>query len=105
MIGIVFEHPTWLAPLFSALEERHIPFRKIDLSSFAYDMCDATVLPLYVNRLSASSYQRQNQRAIALAFSYFKFLAAHGATILNGQNAHLEVNKVDQLLTLPPLSE
>ncbi len=99
MIGIVFEHPTWLAPLFSALEERHIPFRKIDLSSFAYDMCDATVLPLYVNRLSASSYQRQNQRAIALAFSYFKFLAAHGATILNGQNAHLEVNKVDQLLT------
>jgi hypothetical protein len=98
MIGIVFEHPTWLTPLFSALEDRRIPFRKIDLSSFAYDMHQTTVLPLYVNRLSASSYQRHNQCAIALAFSYFKFLAANGATIVNYQNAHLEVNKVDQVL-------
>jgi hypothetical protein len=98
MIGIVFEHPIWLAPLFSALEERHIPFRKIDLSSFAYDMRPSSILPLYVNRLSASSYQRHNQRAIALALSYFKFLTAHGAKVLNARNAHLEVNKVDQLL-------
>jgi hypothetical protein len=51
-----------------------------------------------VNRLSASSYQRNNQRAIALAFSYFKFLAAQGARILNGHHAHLEMNKADQLL-------
>jgi hypothetical protein len=98
MIGIVFEHPTWLTPLFSALEERQIPYRKIDLSSFAYDMDAATVLPLYVNRLSASSYERNHQRAIALAFSYFKFLVARGAQVLNYDNAHLEVNKVDQLL-------
>src|SRR5262245_51078074 len=98
MIGIVFEHPTWLEPLFQALEARCIPFRKIDVSSFAYDMCQATVLPLYVNRLSASSYQRNHQRAIALALSYFKFLVAHGAKVLNYHNAHLEVNKVDQLL-------
>ena len=98
MIGIVFEHPTWLEPLFQALEVRRIPFRKIDVSSFAYDMRQAMVLPLYVNRLSASSYQRNHQRAIALALSYFKFLVAHGAKVLNYHNAHLEVNKVDQLL-------
>lgn len=98
MIGIVYEHPTWLAPLFAALDDRHIPYKKLDLSSFAYDMQDTTVLPLYLNRLSASSYQRNHQRAIALAFSYLKFLAANGARILNYHNAHLEVNKVDQLL-------
>ena len=98
MIGIVFEHPTWLTPLFLALEERHIPYKKLDLSSFAYDLRGGPVLPLYVNRLSASSYQRHNQRAIALAFSYFKFLAAQGARILNVRNAHLEMNKADQLL-------
>jgi glutathione synthase/RimK-type ligase-like ATP-grasp enzyme len=98
MIGIVFEHPTWLTPLFLALEERHIPYTKIDLSSFAYDLRGGPVLPLYVNRLSASSYQRNNQRAIALTFSYFKFLAAQGARILNGHHAHLEMNKADQLL-------
>ena len=51
-----------------------------------------------MNRLSASSYQRNNQRAVALAFSYFKFLAAQGAKILNFRNAHLEMNKADQLL-------
>ena len=98
MIGIVFEHPTWLAPLFSALKDRQIPFQKLDLSSFSYDMCRGGILPLYVNRLSASSYQRHNQRAIALAFSYFKFLVANGASVLNYRNAHLEMNKVDQLL-------
>jgi hypothetical protein len=98
MIGIVYEHPTWLAPLFSALDERHIPYRKLDVSSFAYDLHTAPVLPLYVNRLSASSYQRNNQRAVALALSYFKFLAAQGAKILNFCHAHLEMNKADQLL-------
>ena len=98
MIGIVFEHPTWLTPLFLALEERHIPYKKLDLSSFAYDLRGGPVLPLYVNRLSASSYQRHNQRAIALAFSYFRFLAAQGTRILNLRNAHLEMNKADQLL-------
>jgi hypothetical protein len=98
MIGIVFEYPTWLEPLFTALEARQIPFQKIDLSSFAYDMRHTEVLPLYVNRLSASSYQRNHQRAIALAFSYFKFLVAHGAKVLNYHNAALEINKVDQLL-------
>ena len=98
MIGIVFEHPTWLTPLFAALEARCIPFEKINLSRFAYDMGTTDVLPLYVNRLSASSYARNNQQAVALAFSYFRFLAARGAKVLNAHNAHLEVNKVDQLL-------
>ena len=98
MIGIVFEHPTWLDPLFSALAERQIPYQKINLSSFSYDMGNGGVLPLYVNRLSASSYQRNQQRTIAIALSYYKFLAAHGAKVLNARNAQLEINKVDQLL-------
>lgn len=98
MIGIVFEHPTWLVPLFEALEKRRIPFKPIDVSSFAYDIQHGTVLPLYANRLSASSYQRGHQGAVALALSYFKYLVAHGARVLNYHNAHLEMNKVDQLL-------
>ncbi len=99
MLGLIFEHPIWLAPLFEALEQRGIPFQKIDVSRHAYDMHSATdVLPLYVNRLSASSYQRQHQGAVAFTLSYLKFLEARGARILNGRHAHLEVNKVDQLL-------
>ncbi len=98
MLGLIFEHPVWLVPLFEALEARDIPFQKMDVSRHAYDMQSSTVLPLYVNRLSASSYQRQHQGAVAFTLSYFKFLEAHGARILNGKNAHLEINKVDQLL-------
>lgn len=98
MIGIIFEHPTWLVPLFEALDTRRIPFEPIDVSSFAYDMQSDTVLPLYVNRLSASSYQRGNQRAIALALSYLTHLTARGARVLNARNAPLEMNKVAQLL-------
>lgn len=98
MLGLIFEHPIWLTPLFEALEQRGIPFEKIDVSRYAYDMQSPNVLSLYVNRLSASSYQRQHQGAVAFTLSYFKFLESHGARILNGKNAHLEVNKVDQLL-------
>ncbi len=98
MIGIVFEHPTWLEPLFDALARRGVPFRKLDLRSFAFDLQPAPVLPLYVNRLSASCYERQNQHALALAFSYFRYLQAQGARVLNAHHAQLEINKVDQLL-------
>lgn len=98
MIGILFEHPTWLMPLFEALEQRHIAYQHIDLSHFAYPMRPTDVLPLYVNRLSASSYQRQHQQAVACGLSYIRWLTAQGARVLNACNAHLEVNKVDQLL-------
>lgn len=100
MIGVVFEHPVWLAPLFDALAARQIPFAKIDVSSFSFDLHATDILPLYLNRLSASSYQRGHQGAIALAFSYFTWLTSQGARVLNGTNAHLEVNKVAQMLAL-----
>jgi hypothetical protein len=98
MIGILFEHPTWLTPLFDALDQRRLAYEKIDVSHFSYEMTPSAVLPLYLNRLSASSYQRHHQQAIACALSYMQWLTAHGARVLNAHNAHLEVNKVDQLL-------
>lgn len=98
MIGIIFEHPTWLAPLFSALEQRHVPYTPLNVSNFSYALQASALLPLYVNRLSASSYQRQNQQAVACALNYMAFLVDQGATVLNARQAHLEVNKVAQML-------
>lgn len=31
MLGLIFQHPVWLTPLFEALEQRGMPFQKIDV--------------------------------------------------------------------------
>ncbi len=97
VIGILYEHPTWLTPLFGALERRGATHRRIDVSSSAFDLDDDDPGSLYVNRLSASSYDRGNQDAVAFALSYIGHLVESGATVLNGRHASLEVNKVDQM--------
>lgn len=97
MIGILYEHPNWLDPLFEALDRRSVPYGRVDLNTGVFDIEDVALLPLYVNRLSASSYDRGNQGAVSYGLTFIEHLMAAGARVLNGPSAHLEVNKVDQM--------
>ena len=36
-IGVLDEHPDWLDPLYSVFDERGIPYKKIDISTFSYN--------------------------------------------------------------------
>src|SRR5215470_7791149 len=58
-IGIVDEHPDWSSRLIAELQQRRLPFEKIDHSNHVYDPRDRR--PRYsviVNRSSPSSHRR-----------------------------------------------
>jgi len=91
---VLFEHPEWQKPLFSALEQRGVEFGRFDLKRAAYDPDGVPEAPLYFNQASPSAYVRGNTRAVPLALSLMRSLELGGARVLNGSRAFaLEVSK------------
>jgi glutathione synthase/RimK-type ligase-like ATP-grasp enzyme len=94
---ILFEHPEWQKPLFSALERRGVRFGRFDLKQGAFDPDAAPDAPLYFNQASPSAYVRGNTRAVPLALSLMRSLELGGARVLNGSRAFsLELSKSAQ---------
>src|SRR5580700_1658059 len=71
---VLFEHPEWQKPLFSALERRGVRFGKFDLKRGAFDPDRTPDAPLYFNQASPSAYVRGNTRAVPLALSLMRSL-------------------------------
>ncbi len=94
---ILFEHPEWQKPLFTALERRGIPFGTFDLKRACFDPDAVPKAPLYFNQASPSAYIRGNARAVPLALSLMRSLESGGARVLNGSRAFaLELSKSSQ---------
>jgi glutathione synthase/RimK-type ligase-like ATP-grasp enzyme len=94
---VLFEHPEWQKPLFSALERRGIRFRTFDLKRGCFDPDRIPEAPLYFNQASPSAYVRGNARAVPLALSFMRSLELGGARVLNGSRAFaLELSKSTQ---------
>src|ERR1051325_7001574 len=91
---VLFEHPEWQKPLFSALERRAVHYGTFDLKRGAFDLDRAPNAPLYFNQASPSAYVRGNTRAVPLALSLMRSLELGGAKVLNGSRAFsLELSK------------
>ncbi|MFL6449772.1 MAG: RimK family alpha-L-glutamate ligase [Bryobacteraceae bacterium] len=94
---VLFEHPDWQNPLFSALERRGIRFGIFDLKRGSFDPDRVPDAPLYFNQASPSAYVRGNARAVPLALSLMRSLEFGGARVLNGSRAFsLELSKSTQ---------
>ena len=94
---VLFEHPEWQKPLFSALERRQVRFGVCDLKRAAFDPDRAPDASLYFNQASPSAYVRGNTRAVPLALSLMRSLELGGARVLNGSQAFsLELSKSAQ---------
>jgi hypothetical protein len=94
---VLFEHPEWQKPLFSALERRAVRYGTFDLKRGAFDPDQAPNAPLYFNQASPSAYVRGNTRAVPLALSLIRSLELGGARVLNGSQAFsLELSKSAQ---------
>ncbi len=94
---ILFEHPEWQKPLFSALERRGIPFGRFDLKRASFDVDAVPRARLYFNQASPSAYVRGNTRAVPLALALMRSLEIAGAKVLNGSRAFaLELSKSAQ---------
>lgn len=94
---VLFEHPEWQKPLFSALEARGVRFEAFDLKTAAFDVDQVPAAPLYFNQASPSAYLRGNTRAVPFALALMRSLELGGARVLNGSHAFaLELSKSAQ---------
>lgn len=94
---VLFEHPEWQKPLFSALDRRGVRYRSFDLKAGAFDPDSIPAAPLYFNQASPSAYVRGHTRAVPFALSLMRSLELGGARVLNGSRAFsLELSKSAQ---------
>src|SRR5687768_14976768 len=98
---VLFEHPEWQKPLFSALERRRIAFEPFDLKRAAFSNVDVPAADVYFNQASPSAYVRGNTRAVPLALAYMRSLERLGKRVLNGADVFaLELSKSAQATLL-----
>ncbi|MDZ4824695.1 MAG: hypothetical protein SH856_14655 [Flavobacteriales bacterium] len=96
-LGIIYEHPEWHEPLFSALEKAGIAFSKIDLKNGAFHEGKLPWADVYYNLVSPSAYLRGHQRAIPYAMSLCRNLEVAGKRVINGsQSMSFEFSKSAQ---------
>jgi hypothetical protein len=101
---VLFEHPEWQKPLWTALERRGICFSAFDLKKASFDPDAVPDAALYFNQASPSAYVRGNTRAVPLALSLMRSLELSGARVLNGSRAFLlELSKSAQVALLRQL--
>jgi hypothetical protein len=101
---VLFEHPDWQKPMFSALERRRVDFRTFDLKRGCFDPDCIPEAPIYFNQASPSAYVRGNTRAVPLALSFMRSLELGGARVLNGSRAFaLELSKSTQAALMQQL--
>ncbi|MEO8126491.1 MAG: hypothetical protein ABJF23_23170 [Bryobacteraceae bacterium] len=101
---VLFEHPEWQKPLWSALDRRGINYSAFDLKRAAFDPDAVPESALYFNQASPSAYVRNNTRAVPLALSLMRSLELGGARVLNGSRAfQLELSKSAQAALLGKL--
>jgi hypothetical protein len=102
---VLFEHPEWQKPLFSALENRGVRYGTFDLKHGAFDPDRVPDSRLYFNQASPSAYLRGNTRAVPLALSLMRSLELGGARVLNGSDAFsLELSKSTQAALMQRLN-
>ncbi len=95
---VLFEHPEWQKPLFSALDRRGVSYGTFDLKHGAFDpdQVPGCAVVLQSGR-ALSAYVRGNTRAVPLALSLMRSLELGGARVLNGSKAFaLELSKSTQ---------
>lgn len=101
---VLYEHPEWQVPLFSALERRGLRFAAFDLKAAAFDPGALPEARLVFNQASPSAATRGHVRAVPLALSLLRTFEAAGTPVVNGHQAFaLELSKSAQLALLKRL--
>lgn len=104
-IAIYYEHPDWFRPLFQQLDQRGVPWVKIDARQHQYDVAaDAGNYSLVFNRMSPSAWQRGVGHSIFYTLNYLTYLEEKGIRVVNGSRAFThEISKALQLSLLDTL--
>lgn len=98
-LAILYEHPQWFAPLFSALDERGIDYERILLSDHRFDpLRSPPPAKLILSRVAMSGFLRESEHGIFYAEALLDHWARAGATVLNGADVlAIDTSKARQL--------
>ena len=83
-IAIYYEHPRWFERLFSELENRGTPYRRVHADSHTFDPSELAAddsVALVFNRMSPSAYRREHgleRRLVAAAVDALRAVAREG---------------------------
>jgi glutathione synthase/RimK-type ligase-like ATP-grasp enzyme len=84
-LAILYEHPSWFAPLFAALDRRGIAYQAIRLSDHRFDPASSGIpAPVVLSRVAMSSFLREAEHGIFYAEALLAHWARCGARVLNG---------------------
>jgi biotin carboxylase len=111
VIDVLYEHPSWFARLFEALDARAVPYRRVHAAAlrFAPDWrhdpaARAAAPDLLVNRMSPSADRRGHGHAILPTLQYLESAEAGGVHVINGSAAYgFEISKARQMALLADL--
>jgi D-ala D-ala ligase C-terminus len=104
-IAIYYEHPDWFRPLFQQMDERGVPWLKIDARRHNYDVASPErEYSLLFNRMSPSAWQRGLGHGIFYTLNYLAHLEGKGLRVVNGYRCfNHEISKALQLTNLEKL--
>ena len=104
-IAIYYEHPDWFRPLFQQMDERGVPWLKIDARHPNYDVASPErEYSLLFNRMSPSAWQRGLGHGIFYTLNYLAHLEGKGVRVVNGYRCfNHEISKALQLANLERL--
>src|SRR5260370_22061731 len=104
-IAIYYEHPDWFRPLFQQLDERGVPWLKIDARHHNFDVASPErEYSLLFNRMSPSAWQRGLGHGIFYTLNYVAQLEGKGVRVVNGYRCFShEISKALQLTNLEKL--
>ena len=104
-IAIYHEHPDWFRPLFTELDRRGIPYRRLDPRAHLFNPSETSCnYSLVFNRMSPSAYLRGGIQGMFFTLGYLAHLERIGVPVVNGLNAFsIETSKSRQLSLLEAL--
>ena len=104
-LAILYEHPSWFAPLFAALDRACIAYDARSIADHVFDPADTRVpAPLVLNRVAMSSFLRDHEHPIFYAQALFEHWQGLGARVLNGVAAlSVDASKARQAALLARL--
>lgn len=104
-LAVLYEHPRWFEPLFSALERRGIEAVRIAACSLVFDPA-SPIFPaeLIFNRVAMSAPQRDPEHGIFHAIAALDHWRRQGARIINGPEVMaIDASKARQLSLIESL--
>lgn len=84
-LAILFEHPLWFEPLFSALDRAGVDYVKVAVGDHSFDPTGSPPpAPVIFNRVAMSSFLREPEHPLFYTAALLDHWRGQGATVLNG---------------------